>query len=555
MIVVGIPSYGRSFGMAQESCTGPSCHFTGSKDHSTATPGSCTRTPGIIANAEIGEIIGLETQENAYYDHSSDSNIIVYNGTWAAYMDDNTMKSRADYYKALNFAGTVEWAVDLKEFSGDDGNPTGAWDEPVPPKLAECTQTFDSVEALGNTHAAIPEHCVTQYTVKTLSNLLTVAMNNYTDMINNGYDQKFKTYAQAVASNAASSVHDFIYKNGNKYFTCSVAEIATCCHYCKTQVGSDANCRYCWTGGQCYKRCTGIDCGPGNWEQPVSKVFNESEPCPPDYSKRGSNTYHDESVYWSLDDNKASQLYADIYSSTGIAKKHIKFGNYDRGNDCTPGDTIGDGNSCWALGYDFNIPVPSGYDASDVANPKSTAQKGLKRSGTLGPQISQSLFELATDSWVGDGTELIDSISMPIVMIAEAVAQMSKVESIANQINKAKEDEIIAAFLGAILFMIPIAGEVLGSFEAVAEIGSILTLAGEAGNVAMGIAGVVQDPHNAALDIMNLIFVPGALKDMATITKAARIRRAVKPEAIAKLGGKVSDRLNSIKKVTGKCVP
>lgn len=555
MVVVGVPSYARSFGMAEENCTGPNCRFTGTRKHSTATPGRCTQTAGIITNAEIMEVLGLEAQETIYYDPGSDSNVVVYNGTWAAFMDSETMMSRTNYYRSLNFAGTVQWAVDLKEFSGDDGNPTGAWEEPIPPELPACTETFDSVEALGDAHGMIPDHCVTPYTVRTLADLLTAAMNNYTEMINHGYDQKFKIYATAVAGKAGSSVHDFVYKNGNKYFTCEVAEVATCCDYCKSQPSSDDTCRYCWTDGECYKRCTGLECTTTNVEQPVSKVFNKSEPCPPDYSERGSKLYHEETVYWSLNDDKANQFYADIFSDTGIGKGHLKFGDYDRGNDCTPANTIGDGDPCWTLEYDFNIPVPDGYDASDVADPKDTVQKGLERSANLSPQISQVLFGLATDTWIGDGMDLIDSISMPILMVAQAVEEMSKVVDIADQITEAKEEMIIAAFIGALLFMIPVAGEILGTVAGFAEVGAVLVMAGEAANIAMGVAEVVKDPDNAPLAIMNLIFVPGALADAARIAKAARLRRDMRSEDITKLGGRVSSRLDSIKKVTGRCVP
>lgn len=45
-IIVGIASYGRSFRMADKSCTGPQCLFTGSYEVSEAEPGQCTGTGG-----------------------------------------------------------------------------------------------------------------------------------------------------------------------------------------------------------------------------------------------------------------------------------------------------------------------------------------------------------------------------------------------------------------------------------------------------------------------------------------------------------------------------
>lgn len=71
-IVVGVSSYGRSFKMADPSCTGPLCTYTG-----TATPGRCTRTPGYISNAEINELIATGEISKKWTD-DTESNYVVY---------------------------------------------------------------------------------------------------------------------------------------------------------------------------------------------------------------------------------------------------------------------------------------------------------------------------------------------------------------------------------------------------------------------------------------------------------------------------------------------
>lgn len=540
--------------MADPSCSGPNCHFTGDDDSSTADPGRCTRTPGILANAEISRILGLGIDEKSYYDQGSDSNVLVYNSTWVGYMDDDTMASRIDYYRSLNFRGFVNWATDLAEFSGDDGNPSGEWQEPPLPDVSECTATFDSLEALGDASGGIPAHCATQYTVQTLSNLFSAAMDNYTEMVHNDYSEKFQIYAEAVAGNAGETVHDYVYNHGNEYFSCTVMESPPCCHLCETLPSlKHHTCAYCWTDGDCYTTCSVLACGPGAARVPDLRTVNVSEPCPPDYSERGTTLNHGQSVYWSLQDDKTAEFYKAIFDETGIGKDNLKFGNYDRGNSCPPSASIGDGDSCWSIDMDYNIPKPDGYDASDVANPKSTVKKALERSGELGPQISKTLTELACDAWFGDGSELIDSISLPILMIADAVENMGQVVEIAHEITQAEQRMIIAAFLSAILFMIPIAGEVLGSIAGMARIGAMIAMAGEAANLAVGVYEMVDNPDNGPLAIMNLVFAPAALADFGNIAKAAKIRREMKHEDIAKLGTKVSGRLDSIKKLTGRC--
>ena len=115
-------SYGRAFGMKDADCTGPECKFEGPQ--TTALPGRCTRTPGIIANAEIEELIIQGDINESFYDAGSDSNILVYNDTqWVAFMSQSTMRRRVEYYRSLKFAGYANWAVDLTHWSGDDREP------------------------------------------------------------------------------------------------------------------------------------------------------------------------------------------------------------------------------------------------------------------------------------------------------------------------------------------------------------------------------------------------------------------------------------------------
>ncbi|KAI9654755.1 MAG: hypothetical protein M1821_005749 [Bathelium mastoideum] len=112
-VVVGVSSYGRSFQMTSGSCTGPMCSFTG--PNSGASPGNCTRTPGYIANAEIQNIINSQSVDQ-YHDTDSDSDIVVYGGNWVGYMSDATKSARSGRYELQQFAGAVDWAVDLQYY-------------------------------------------------------------------------------------------------------------------------------------------------------------------------------------------------------------------------------------------------------------------------------------------------------------------------------------------------------------------------------------------------------------------------------------------------------
>ncbi|KAK4087609.1 hypothetical protein Purlil1_7940 [Purpureocillium lilacinum] len=282
------------------------------------------------------------------------------------------------------------------------------------------------------------------------------------------------------------------------------------------------------------------------------RIKNVSEPCPPDYSKRGEGTTdYTQSVYWSLQEDKSNSFYADLLSSTGIPKTKMKFGDYYWYQSCSPGAEPED--SCHAFGIDYGTPIPDGFGAGDVADPQKVAAKALDNSQSLVEQVSSVLLQLKLRCFGGDSFELVDSISLPILMIVQAVESMSQVETVAGEIEEAKRKTIILAFLGAILLFVPIAGQVLGALTELADLAIILTILGAVGNAALDVYTIVDDPDNAPLAIFSLVLEPLALADLAKISKAAGIRRGMTDADVLKLGGTVSKRMGMIKKVTGTC--
>jgi hypothetical protein len=119
-IFVGEASYGRSFHMASDGCWGPMCDFTGSKTHSDARPGRCTNAGGYLAYAEIAEIQGSGEGAKTFHDDASSSDIMLYKGDYISYMTPDKKEDRRERWKGMNFAGTIDWAVDLQSFGDED---------------------------------------------------------------------------------------------------------------------------------------------------------------------------------------------------------------------------------------------------------------------------------------------------------------------------------------------------------------------------------------------------------------------------------------------------
>jgi chitinase len=145
-LAIGVASYGRSFEMTTEGCTGPMCTYTGGP--SGAYPGPCTGTAGYISNAEIRAIadgtgswqdstgaVHHVNSYSSYFDQDSQSDVVVYEGTqWVGYMNDDTKQDRTELYKSLNMAGVIDWAVDLNGYEGAPISPGAAANIVYPPQ-------------------------------------------------------------------------------------------------------------------------------------------------------------------------------------------------------------------------------------------------------------------------------------------------------------------------------------------------------------------------------------------------------------------------------------
>ncbi|WEW59000.1 hypothetical protein PRK78_004468 [Emydomyces testavorans] len=129
-VVVGVTSYGRSYGMADAGCHTPDCFYTGTPLLSDAAKGVCTGTAGYIADAEIYDILKDSSRVNHHYvDPTSNTNILVYdNIQWVGYMSPEIRASRTTLYKSLNMGGTTNWAIDLESYN-DPPSRVESWSD------------------------------------------------------------------------------------------------------------------------------------------------------------------------------------------------------------------------------------------------------------------------------------------------------------------------------------------------------------------------------------------------------------------------------------------
>ena len=113
-LVLGLAAYGRSYTLADPTCTSPGCIFTAG-----GNPGACTQAAGFLALFEIENILAQD-QTTPVYDAISGTNYFVYGGNqWVSYDSVQTFQQKVDFASANCLHGVLTWSIDMN----NDGTP------------------------------------------------------------------------------------------------------------------------------------------------------------------------------------------------------------------------------------------------------------------------------------------------------------------------------------------------------------------------------------------------------------------------------------------------
>lgn len=102
---MGLGFYGRSFTLADPSCTEPGCPFASGGKH-----GECTGTSGVLSNAEIQRIIADKKLEPVFDKTAGVKYMTWDSDQWVSYDDADTFKVKMDFANDLGLGGTSKFA-------------------------------------------------------------------------------------------------------------------------------------------------------------------------------------------------------------------------------------------------------------------------------------------------------------------------------------------------------------------------------------------------------------------------------------------------------------
>lgn len=357
----------------------------------------------------------------------------------------------------------------------------------------KCDGQFKSLDDL-LAASNIPEMCMNIYLMQVLSGTLKGALDSYQDLLNSDYDHDFDLYSQQVKAVAPDQLKDFMNKHMNDYFTCIVSK------------GDSKG----------YTNVTWKSC-PGDTDHPFS-------------------------VYWEPKD--VDGFFTELEKSTGIDRTWVKFGDYHYWDLCIPPQ------DCSAFGWYHGYPMLTDFT---VPNPKDTISKALPSLQDLGESLLDTAAEAAAFIYDGAYSDVVDGSSLLVFMIDSSVKSMAEIKKIGDKIEEEKRKQFILFFLTFLLMIIPGVGEVAAAAE-LANVARIIAMLGEAGNAALSIYEIVENPSSAPLAIFGILLGAGGLvRGPKAFGDAAAARRAMAAGDVAKLGDNVKMGMDKIGKAIKAC--
>lgn len=407
--------------------------------------------------------------------NTDDNNIIL-----AA---NNTQAVGHPYWSALA-AYLDDYAQPILSCDDDSTDPAcqASW-------KCDLTQQYATIDELNGALGSYPDQCMPYYAMGTLYTTLNASLANYTEA-NQNYDKYFKYYEEYVREMVPEAIKAFMAGStpsqpgggaGNKYFDCT---------------------------------CKGY--GPTSTQQ-----------CPFTYTQlMGADGF---TMTYSLKDSDG--FYSELESTYGINRTWVTFGNQGgpvhQVGHCIPG-------AC-SSGTDYqyvNIPEAVKSNQIDVTNPKDIITAAMPSIGTLQNNLLARELDINFGAWGGGMQDLLDTFSMPVFMLQQAITSMASVKAIGEK--QAKEDKIklVLEILGIAFAFIPFLDDITPELELLD--GAFETIAAT-GNVALGIQSIVSDPTSAPMVLLGLLG-GGGLRDEDDFTKAAAARRAVTEDDLESIG-------------------
>lgn len=118
-VTLGLGWYGRSFTLANPSCSTPGCVFS-----SGGNAGECTKSAGTLSNAEINRIIAQYGLTPTFDEEAAVNWISWDSNQWVSYDNGPSIQLKLQRASGLCLGGAMIWAIDLDDSAGTSNEDT-----------------------------------------------------------------------------------------------------------------------------------------------------------------------------------------------------------------------------------------------------------------------------------------------------------------------------------------------------------------------------------------------------------------------------------------------
>ncbi|KAH7333308.1 exo-1,3-beta-D-glucanase [Rhexocercosporidium sp. MPI-PUGE-AT-0058] len=409
----------------------------------------------------------------------------------------NTNKNEHPFTSIIN-----AWL--LSTSSGDDDDDDDNLSNELPRATYPCTASFRNISQVLNS-LYIPPDCLDRYLLEAEIATIQDSLDKYTKVISDGYDKKFQIYANHIKDLIPLQIKDYMSgAQASGFFTCTIKVPRICCSAC----------------GRCPDCDRSSPCTSG---QTVTTVI-----CPKDIPDPGTQAPAQAYAYTCTN---VDGFKADLLKKYGIDPSWIEFGDYLAriNGGCWMNPTPQCGPDTQTIWTGFPRPKAS----FSVPDPKDIISKSLENTRALAAQLEARQFWKSYSVEEAERSDLVDAASVPALMTSLAVQSMDKVVAAAKKITADERKEMILNFVMAIVLLIPGAGE-LADLAGVTALKTFINLAGDLGNVALGIYGAVEDPKSAIIALFGALLGGGG--SSKSFQDAAVARRGLTEDNLKTLG-------------------
>jgi hypothetical protein len=303
---------------------------------------------------------------------------------------------------------------------------------------------------------------------------LVAAVNKYKDVSEN-YDDAFGWYADWVKDSIEDRVEEFLAPGrgkGLKYLDCEWA----------SSKGKDK--------GRCDETWPPVALGRGNGPR---------------------------NVWYSMRDEKG--FYKALADEADIEKDWVEWVEQDVQKDICTYTT--DKNICSPPGCQHGNDYEMRHnwlkrieDKSkiEINNPKKVLDEAIPSTNDLIALAVGTFIDMRFGRSEADSADIVTAFSMPIFMMQDASESIKEIKKIGQDMKKTHTRDLVLNILAIVFAVIPFAGMAVTALGGAARIATAALIIGEAGNAAISIVEIVDNPQSAPFAILGMLIGAAGLK-------------------------------------------